>query len=401
MARATNRAQELKLRRYMQGLVRSGDFRKGTPITLPHVFGNPVGEPEPFGNNEPQSNSSMSGNLVTWLPSPAHFGNQVSFSLQTVPPVVIAAPGSTVTTDINLTNLLGTSSAELSYFGAPVGVTVAFAPNPDTTTSIATVTVGAAVLAGRYTITVFGTVASPDIEYTYIHLVVASSGTPPPPPTGIALVAHASAVAASFEPDPIITAPVSTVGANFLLAYVTSYENTTSFPLVVSDTIGGNPSGNTWVPLTNPNAGHVGQLFYVANANVGASHVFQASNAPGSFGLSIFVQAFSGLAASPFEAGSDQVILGPSGPPYNMTLTPAATGDLVIYAIAAAGNGISYAVSAGFTITDSGNDPTSGAGDGGALSYLIAPSATAVTPGWTTGGTGVVGSINGAVFAHA
>jgi hypothetical protein len=163
-----------------QGLVRSGDFRNGTPIILPHVFGNPVGEPEPFGNNEPQSNSSMSGNLVTWLPNPNHFGNQVSFSLQTVPPALVLAPGTAGTTDINLTNLLGVSSATLSSFGAPAGVTVTFAPNPDTTFSIATVTVGAAVPAGRYTITVFGTVANPNIEYTYIHLVVSVNPNPPP-----------------------------------------------------------------------------------------------------------------------------------------------------------------------------------------------------------------------------
>jgi hypothetical protein len=156
----------------MKGLCRSGDFRNGTPMLAGHQFGNPVGEPEPFGNNEPQSNTSMSENLVTWLPSPAHFGNQVSFSLQTVPPVVILAPGTVGTTDINLTDLLGATSATLSSFGAPVGVTVAFAPNPDTATSIATITVGAGVLPGRYTITVFGTVANPDIEYTYIHLVV-------------------------------------------------------------------------------------------------------------------------------------------------------------------------------------------------------------------------------------
>lgn len=154
------------------GLVRSGSYQKGTPMTAGHVFGNLIGEPEPFGSPQPQSNTSMSENLVTWSPSPSHFGNQVSLSLQTVPPVLVLAPGTVGTTDINLTNLLGTSSAALTFSGAPAGVTVAFAPNPDTTTSIATVTVGAAVPAGRYTITVFGTVANPNIEYTYIHLVV-------------------------------------------------------------------------------------------------------------------------------------------------------------------------------------------------------------------------------------
>jgi hypothetical protein len=162
------------------GLVRSGDFRNGTPVVLPHNFGNTVaGSSEPFGNPEPQANPRMAGNPVDWSPSPEHFGNQVSFSLQTVPPVVIIAPGSTGTTDINLTNLLGTNSAELTYFGEPSGVSIAFATNPDASSSTATITVGANVPVGRYTITVVGTVTSPNIEYVQIQLVVATNPNPP------------------------------------------------------------------------------------------------------------------------------------------------------------------------------------------------------------------------------
>ena len=155
------------------GIVRNGDFRSGTPILLTHQFGNVVaGNEEPFGNAEPQANATLDSNPVTGAPNSAVFGNQISFSLQTVPPVVIVAPGSTGTTDINLTNLLGTNSAELSYSGAPVGVTVAFGTNPDLSTSIATITVGSNVPAGKYTITVLGSVSGSNVEYTYIHLVV-------------------------------------------------------------------------------------------------------------------------------------------------------------------------------------------------------------------------------------
>ena len=155
-----------------QGLVRSGDFRKGTPVVLPHQFGNSVGSPEPFGNIEPQPNTTLFENQVTWAPSPAVFGNQVSFSLQTVPPVVVVPAGSSGNTDINLTNLLGSSSATLTYYGAPAGVSVAFGTNPDTGLSIATITVGANVPIGRYTITVVGTVSGTNVETTNIQLVV-------------------------------------------------------------------------------------------------------------------------------------------------------------------------------------------------------------------------------------
>jgi hypothetical protein len=157
-----------------RGLVRSGDFRSGTPIILPHQFGNPVGSPEPFGNPQPQSNPRMAGNPVDWVPSPAHFGNQVDFSLQVVPPVIVVPQGASSTTNINLTELGGTLPATLSYFGAPVGVTVVFGANPDSTTSVATITVSSSVMPGRYTITVVGT-TTPSVMFTQIQLAVQGS----------------------------------------------------------------------------------------------------------------------------------------------------------------------------------------------------------------------------------
>lgn len=59
-----------------RGLNRSGDFRNGTPVTLPHKFGNPITLPHDFGNEPPFG----PGNLVTWTPSPAHFGNIIGGS---------------------------------------------------------------------------------------------------------------------------------------------------------------------------------------------------------------------------------------------------------------------------------------------------------------------------------
>ena len=70
----------------MLGLNRTGDYRNGFPITLPHDFGNDIIEPHTFGNvvNLPVD----FGNLVTWEPSPAHFGNIISpgvLPIQTTP----------------------------------------------------------------------------------------------------------------------------------------------------------------------------------------------------------------------------------------------------------------------------------------------------------------------------
>ena len=61
-----------------EGLVRPGDFKNGTPITLPHDFGNDVTLPMNFGNPVPPTDATFNSNQVTWLPSPAHFGNVIT-----------------------------------------------------------------------------------------------------------------------------------------------------------------------------------------------------------------------------------------------------------------------------------------------------------------------------------
>src|ERR1700676_5084639 len=154
------------------GKVSSGDFRKGTPITLPHQFGTPVAKPEPQGNVIPQSNATLDSNPITWVPSPSHFGNQVGFLMQSVPPIVIIEQGGTGSVNINLTDLLGVKTVTLSFSGAPAGVTITFTPNPatGTTTSIAEITVAANVPVGKYTITIPGT-AGTETENTNIHLI--------------------------------------------------------------------------------------------------------------------------------------------------------------------------------------------------------------------------------------
>ncbi len=58
------------------GINRSGGYLRGFPITLPHSYGNQINLPtHNFGN--PVNIPLADGNLVTWIPSPAHFGNPV------------------------------------------------------------------------------------------------------------------------------------------------------------------------------------------------------------------------------------------------------------------------------------------------------------------------------------
>lgn len=160
------------------GLVRSGNFSHGTPITLPHNFGNQVTLGEPQGNVIPQSNPTLDSNPISVKPSPTNFGNAVELSMQAAPPVVIIQQGASMTLSIPITDLnkfVGTVT--LSFSGAPAGVTVTFSPNPATTQSTATVTVGSSVPSGKYTITVTGQTATKSYN-TNIHLVVTGTGGP-------------------------------------------------------------------------------------------------------------------------------------------------------------------------------------------------------------------------------
>lgn len=159
------------------GKVNSGDFRKGTPIVLPHQFGTPVAAPEPQGNVLPQSNTTLNSNPVTWLPSPSHFGNTVEFSLQSVPPIIIIEAGGTGSVNINLKQLLNSPTAVLTFKGAPAGVGISFSPNPVTGTSVAEITVAASVPVGKYTIEVDGA-GSLETNHTNIHLVVVGTSVP-------------------------------------------------------------------------------------------------------------------------------------------------------------------------------------------------------------------------------
>jgi hypothetical protein len=61
----------------MLGINRTGDFRKGNLVTLPKNFGTPINTTtHEFGNSVPTSGDEQ--NIVTWTPSPEHFGNPIT-----------------------------------------------------------------------------------------------------------------------------------------------------------------------------------------------------------------------------------------------------------------------------------------------------------------------------------
>lgn len=78
------------------GLVRSGDYRKGDPITLPHVFGTSVNSYEPFGNDV-----TLPKNFGNPITLPMNFGNIIGggtsgFELEDNSGVIVLEDGTSV-----------------------------------------------------------------------------------------------------------------------------------------------------------------------------------------------------------------------------------------------------------------------------------------------------------------
>jgi len=380
------------------GLVRTGDFRNGTPITLPHDFGNDVDwqtpDPAEFGNPvDWQPSPEHFGNPVTWqTPNPAHFGNPIS---NTPPPPPVTQLSTPVATP-----------AGGSYTGAQ-SVTLAVDAHATATyytTDGSTPTTGSTLYTGAITTTGGGT----EVIKAFSHgtgsysdsAVLTATYVITPVVVVPQLQAHTYETAlGGFYPDPVVTSPIDTSLANFLVVYVQQYIAAT---MAVTDTIGGNPSGNVWQQLTAGTQGHSGCIFYCYNANVGADHVFSAYTSAG-FGVSCIVEAWSGIQSSsePLRAGSDQVDNSVGIPITGLSETPTDTNDLVVMGVAQNVAPVAtYLIDTGFTISDSGN-ATGGSGVGGALAYLIAPNTTPVEPTWTVAAGGSTASLNGAVFAHA
>jgi hypothetical protein len=99
-------------------------YRGGTPLTVPHEFGNPVtqgNDPTQFGNPIPSSGTNE--NRVTWTVSPSHFGNIIA------PP----SPAPTVTSMNTTTGpITGGTSVGVVGTGFQTGAEVLFGTEPAT-----------------------------------------------------------------------------------------------------------------------------------------------------------------------------------------------------------------------------------------------------------------------------
>jgi hypothetical protein len=202
---------------------------------------------------------------------------------------------------------------------------------------------------------------------------------------GISLVNSAIAQAASIGLSPATTTGVDTTGANFLVVAVSNYDSN-SGTVTITDTIGGSPSGNTWVlggPSTRYGFNQGGNFYwYVYAANVGANHVFSAA-VTGNATPTIAAMAWAGM---PSSGSPSSVTSGTGASPFQTPTGLAANaGDLVLATFGGLQPSATVSVDTGFTIAQ--QDFTSYCGE--AAAYLVPGSSGTYTPTWTwTGGSG-------------
>lgn len=185
-----------------------------------------------------------------------------------------------------------------------------------------------------------------------------------------ALVAHISKAlgAAGGTSDAI-----DTTGATLAIIGVVSYTAIGS----VSDS-----KGNTWTPLTlYGDAGTTRQarFYYCVNPTVGSGHTFSTSGTL----TSIFVLAFSGNAATPFDrengAGTDGTTTFQPG-----SVTPSQANEIVVSMVGYFSSDVNATINSGFTRVDV-TDFNSGSNLAGAIAWKQQTSATSENPTWTIG----------------
>ena len=411
------------------GLNRSGDFRNGSPVTLPHDFGNDVTTPVDFGNDV--TTPVNFGNAVTWLPNPAHFGNIIQPNQQATPvfsptgggvicdqEIFITSTGADniyYTTDGSTPTILSTPYSGGVYIASAqtVKAIAVKAGTANSAVGSATYTVNAPTVtsivpnhgaaAGSTSVDIYGTnfdlsgnfnditldgVSVQNwtlIDSTHIQATsdVGSAGTGdvvvinPDGQTGTltngwtydappAFTFVASGVSASAG----ATVTLNTTGATFLVAVLADS------PGQPAPTIADNKSNNWHYLTTQVGSDTPIRIAYAYATTVGSGHIFTPG---GAFPIAA-VYAYAGGATTASCFVSQNGVTHKTPAPFQPgSVTPAA-GDVVITGIANGLGSTPSAIDSGFTgrLTNNSNY-TFGA------AYLLSSNATPVNPTWTTG----------------
>ena len=212
----------------------------------------------------------------------------------------------------------------------------------------------------------------------------------------IALVA--SVGAASTTSNNVTTAGANTTGANLIVLTVAAFNGNAGTLSGPSDS-----NTNTWTALTIRNSvtdGSWVRQYYCVSPSVGSGHTFSI-NSTAAY-PSIYMQAFSGLDASPYDQENGAVGAGSITTLQNGSITPGGADYLFCAGMMTSAQLGTITIDSSFTITDQFLLAL-GQAEGGAMAYKIASGSGAEDPTWTFlgGGFGGVAASNMATFKIA
>lgn len=187
-----------------------------------------------------------------------------------------------------------------------------------------------------------------------------------------ALIAHTAAAQLN---TPVTTIAIDTTGANLLIVIVNQFKTNIG---TLTDS-----KGNVWVGLTSQSdvaSTNFSRIFYCSSPLVGTGHTFTLT-AGGVIAGGIYVQAWSGAAAVPFDvengataASANSIACG--------SVSPGLSNSLIIAGLCTGGVTGAVSINSGFTISDF-VDFNSGVNVGGYAAYFVQGAATPINPTWS------------------
>lgn len=193
------------------------------------------------------------------------------------------------------------------------------------------------------------------------------------------LIAHGSS--AAWNPDSVTSSSIDSTGANLIVLGLSFYSFSSPAGTLTDS------KSNTWAALTLyeevGTTGASSKLYYCYAPTVGSGHTFTWSST--TTYPSIYVEAFSGSASSPFDVQNGATVINNINCQPG-SVTPSVDNEIVV-ALAGfytpnADLGSSVSVGSSFAITDQLTYVPS-TSLGGALAYKIQTSAGTENPTWT------------------
>lgn len=193
------------------------------------------------------------------------------------------------------------------------------------------------------------------------------------------LVAHTAKLSTDGGATPITTNPIATNAGsvNLIIVGFTYYGASTI-------TIADNQS-NTYTALTRFGLGSAQAsclISYCFNPVTSASHTFSMSAAAGGTFPALWVAAFSGALASPFDVQNGGGSSGTITSFQPGSITPSGNNELIITMFSTGETSAAPTIDSGFVITDALASVGSQA-LGGGLAYLKQVAAAAINPTWS------------------